>query len=199
MTDVNKYYSIPQAAEVCGVDRTTMWNWVKAGSVEAFVTPGGHHRILYETIEQLLQAKPLPVKKPPQEKMILIVDDDPLVRETFRVRLDRAGYQVETASDGFQAGLKVLQAKPDLVLLDLFMNGIDGFEVCRTIKQNPDLKAIKILVMTGHDTLENKSRAFHEGADDYLPKTVGFETVLKHINSFLFNEEIENEKYIAKC
>jgi len=108
MTDSNKYYSIPQAAKVCGVDRTTMWNWVKAGNVEAFVTPGGHHRILQETVEQLLQAKPLPVEKSPRGKMILIVDDDPLVRETFGIRLDRAGYRVETASDGFQAGLKML-------------------------------------------------------------------------------------------
>jgi len=198
MTDSSKYYSIPQAAKACGVDRTTMWNWVKAGNVEAFVTPGGHHRILHETVEQILQVKPLPVDKSPQEKMILIVDDDPLVRETFGIRLDRAGYQVETVSDGFQAGLKLLQAKPDLVLLDLFMNGIDGFEVCRTIKQNPDLNAIKILVMTGHDTPENKSRIFKEGADGYLPKTVNFKTVLKHINSVLFDEEIENEKCIAE-
>ncbi len=92
----------------------------------------------------------------------------------------------------------MLPAKPDLVLLDLFMNGIDGFEVCRTIKQNPDLQSIKVLVMTGHDTPENKSRVFQEGADGYLPKTIDFKTVLTHINSFLSDEEIENEKHMAE-
>jgi len=194
MTDLSKYYSIPQAAKVCGVDRTTMWNWVKAGNVEAFVTPGGHHRILHTTIDKLLLSKPLPVANSSPEKTILIVDDDPMVRDTFVKRLERAGFRVETASDGFQAGFKVFQVKPDLVVLDLFMNGVDGFEVCRTIKQNPELQSIIVLVMTGHDTPENKSRTLKEGADGYLPKTVSFKTVLKHINSYLSSREDENGK-----
>ena len=192
MTNSSDYYTIPQAAKICGVDRTTMWNWVKAGSVEAFVTPGGHHRILHATIETLLQAKPN-LSEHPHKKIILIVDDDPLVRETFSIKLERKNFQVETAADGFKAGLKVLQVKPDLVLLDLFMEGIDGFEICRTIKQNPELKSIIVLAMTGQDTPENKDRVYSEGADGYLPKTVDFKTVLAHINSSLSDREVKNE------
>lgn len=178
------YCTIPQAAKFCGVDRTTMWNWVKAGNVEAFVTPGGHHRIPKAAVMKLLKASPA-IKQDGELKTILIVDDDPVILETFRMRLEREKYLVHTASDGFTAGLKVIQEKPDLVLLDLFMDGIDGFDVCRDIKQNPDLKSILVLVMTGHDTPANKTKIMNLGADGYLPKNVGFRAVLKYINTFL--------------
>ncbi len=184
------YYSIPQAAKLCGVDRTTMWNWVKSGDIEAFVTPGGHHRIQRSTIERLRSSRPKTTKKIEQSPAVLVVDDDSAVRDTFSYGLARKNYRVETAADGFQAGIKILQFKPDLVLLDLFMEGIDGFEVCRTIKQNPELKSIKVLVLTGQDTPENRSRVFKEGADGYLPKTSDFKTVVKQIEYFLFNAEV---------
>jgi CheY-like chemotaxis protein len=197
MVNSSEYYSIPQAAKICGVDRTTMWNWVKAGKVKAFVTPGGHHRIQHAAIESLFQVKP-GSPEPSHKKIILIVDDDPLVRDTFSIRLERENFQVETAADGFQAGLKVLQVKPDLVLLDLFMAGIDGFEVCRTIKQNPELESTIVLAMTGQDTPENKNRSRSAGADGYLSKMIDFKTVLMHINSFLSGKETKNEKQDAQ-
>ncbi len=188
------YCTIPQAAELCGVERTTMWNWVKAGIVEAFITPGGHHRIPRAAVEKLLITAPYPIKKP--KRAILIVDDDPFILDTFKKRLDRDGFIVYTASDGFTAGLKVLQKKPDLILLDLFMDGIDGFEVCRAIKQNPDLKSIIVIAMTGHHSPENRTAILKEGADDYLPKTVGFSTVLKCVNSFFRTREVTNEQHV---
>lgn len=183
--DKNKeFYTIPQAAKICGVDRTTMWNWVKSGNVEAMVTPGGHHRILRQEIEKLLIKSKGLSESNPDSKLVLIVDDDPMIRVTLKSSLERRNYTVETASDGFQAGLKVLQFKPAVVVLDLYMTGIDGFEVCRTIKTNPELKSIRVIAMSGQDTPENKSRILKAGADSFIAKAGNFSVILGLIDSF---------------
>ncbi|MCP3955217.1 MAG: response regulator, partial [Desulfobacterales bacterium] len=118
-------------------------------------------------------------------KTILVVDDDKTVRNTVKQYLTRARYKVETAPDGFKAGMKVQEFKPDLVILDIKMAGMDGFEVCRTIKANPTLKNTRVLIMTGFDTPENRERALREGADAYLPKGGDFKALRKDIKALL--------------
>ncbi len=185
MTEKNQFISIPKAAEKCGVDRRTMWRWVKSNKVPSFVTPGGHHRILLTDIERLLKQDGSSKNSYKNEATILIVDDDKSVRKTLKQRLRLQNYNVETAPDGFKAGIKVQALKPDLIILDLMMEGIDGFEVCRTIRGDDSLRDIKIMIMTGFDTLENKNRALQEGADDYLPKHVDYKTLIEKIQTLL--------------
>ena len=185
MTNQNAFFSIPKAAEKCGVDRRTMWRWVKSGRVKSFVTPGGHHRILRTDIDSLLEQPALSHPADQDEKTILIVDDDKSVRLTFQKKLTRENFKVATAADGFQAGLKARDLKPDLIILDLMMEGVDGLEVCRAIRADSTLKRTKILMMTGFDSAENRDSALKEGADDYLPKSVGFQTFLAHIQALL--------------
>ena len=179
------YYSIPEAAKTCGVSRTTLWNWVKSGRINAFITPGGHHRILREEMDRFLEVNVSASSARPAANSILIVDDDPLVLEMFHLRLKGCGYRVETASDGFTAGIKLTRSIPDLVVLDIFMDHVDGFEVCRTIRGNPELSHTRILAFTGMDTPENRKKIVAEGADDYLPKTVDFNTVMQRIEALL--------------
>lgn len=185
MVDRGKFCTVPEAAEKFGVDRRTMSRWISAGKIKALVTPGGHHRILRSEIDALLQQNGFLPIPPTKEKTILVVDDDESVRKTLKQRLIREKFVVETASDGFKAGLKAQDIKPDLIILDLMMQGIDGFEVCRTIKAHNSLKDTKILIMTGFDTPENRDRAIREGADDYLPKGTPFKSIFKHINTLL--------------
>ena len=184
MKDKNEFISIPKAAEKCGVDRRTMWRWVKLKKIPSFVTVGGHHRILRSDIDALLEQSGLKSAFS-EKKSILVVDDDESVREILKERLTRKGYEVETAADGFSAGLKAREMTPDLMILDLIMEGMDGFEVCRTLKADSSLKDTRILIMTGFDTPENRERALREGADGYLPKGGSFETIFKHIDELL--------------
>lgn len=181
------YYSIPEAAKTCGVSRTTLWKWVKSGRINAFITPGGHHRILREEMARFLEENVSASSARPAVNSILVVDDDPLVLEMFRRKL-AVGYRVETASDGFMAGVKLTRSIPDLVVLDIFMDNVDGFEVCRTIRGNPALNHTRILAFTGMDTPENRKKIVQEGADDYLPKTVDFNTVMQRIEALLRTE-----------
>lgn len=185
MDHSESFYSIPQAAKLCGVSRTTMWNWVKSGHLEAFVTPGGHHRITEENLKKFHpETQDIP-SKARSEKTILIVDDEQEFCNVFQEAMSRLGYRTEIAGDGFEAGMKVLEIRPDLVILDLFMPGIDGFEVCRRIKKNSDLRHTRILAITGFDSPENRDRILEIGADAYLPKSAPFNILMQHIRRLM--------------
>ncbi len=188
MEVTKRFCSIPEAARICGVSRTTMWNWVKSGHIDAFVTPGGHHRLSREEIDRIVSERNIQ-SKPVSEKTVLIVDDDPGFRKTLKEKLSRAGYVAEIAIDGFEAGLKVREIRPDLVVLDLFMPGMDGFEVCRKIKQNEELKLIKVLAVTGYGTPEIAERILRLGADAYQPKSTEPKNLVRLIRNVLSEVE----------
>jgi len=86
------------------------------------------------------------------------------------------------ASDGFAAGIQVAEFKPGFIILDLLMPGMDGFEVCKRIKGNPETSHIKILAVTGYDTTENRDRIMAEGADAYMTKPFDLNTLLEVIH-----------------
>lgn len=106
--------------------------------------------------------------------------------------LSRTGLRTKVASDGFEVGINVMSFKPGLIILDLFMPGIDGFDVCKRIKEDRSTSHIKILVITGYDTSENRSRIIRERADYYLQKPLDRETILSAIN-LLFDDKGLNQ------
>ncbi len=182
-----EYYTIPKAAKVCGVGRSTMWRWVKSGNVKTAVTLGGQYRISKANLESFIaenQVYPLLSNSSSKEK-ILIVDDDIQIQEVFTKVLSLHGYQTEVASDGFEAGIRIMSFKPSLILLDLYMPGMDGFEVCRKVKENPATAHIKILAVTGNDSEENRDRIMGAGADDFLAKPVHGATLVEHVENLL--------------
>ena len=183
-------FTVPQAAKYCAIGRVTLWKYVKSGEVKASLTPGGHYRILKKDLEAFARKKgmyPLANYQPSKKNKILIVDDDHQIREMLTRMLGLHKYETDTASDGFEAGSKVVGFKPDLIILDLFMPGVDGFEVCRRIKEDPGSAHIKILILTGHDSKQNKKRIMAQGADDYLVKPMDNNTFFRHVESLLNN------------
>ncbi|NQU15864.1 MAG: response regulator [Desulfobacteraceae bacterium] len=192
------YYTIPEAAKICSVGRTTMWRWVKSGYLKASMTLGGQHRIQKTELESVLAERGgyslLSPDIAPEPEFsgrslssgkILIVDDDPDIRKIMTRFLSAADYEVAVASDGFGAGARLMDFKPDLLVLDLVMPGMDGFEVCKRIKKNPRTSHIKILAITGYDDEENRARIMKAGADGYLAKPLKIERLLEEIKSLL--------------
>lgn len=103
---------------------------------------------------------------------LLIVDDNASARETVLAMLEPEGYQIEQADDGFQA-LQMLQSlQPDLILLDVMMPGMDGFEVCRRIRATPVLTEVPIIILTALDDRASLLEGIEAGADDFLTKPV---------------------------
>jgi excisionase family DNA binding protein len=175
--------TIPQAAEYCAVSRVTLWKYVKSGDLKASLTPGGHHRIMKKDLERFIFEKgmaPL-TKSISSNNRILVVDDEPSIQRVLSQMLSKQAYETEAASDGFEAGIKLVKFKPSLVVLDLFMPGMDGFEVCKRIKENPDTSHVKVLAITGYHTRKNKDRIMKAGADDYLTKPLKKEVFLQHV------------------
>ncbi|MBW2569785.1 MAG: response regulator [Deltaproteobacteria bacterium] len=194
---INGMFSIPQAAKYCAVSRGTLWKYVKTGDLKASLTPGGHYRILKKDLKAFILEKgmyPLAHNRSSNIK-ILIVDDDPAIQKMLNQILCAHQYETETASDGFEAGAKTTAFKPGLIILDLVMPGMDGFEVCGQIKKNPDTSHIKILAVTGHNTKENKEKIINAGADGYLVKPVVKDTLLQKIEELLnYKQNFKNHQ-----
>jgi CheY-like chemotaxis protein len=105
-----------------------------------------------------------------QGKLILVADDDDDVRELVVFRLVDAGYEVITAADGAEAVALAAERRPDLCLIDVMMPKLDGFEVTRSVRANPDLAGTQILLLTASVHESAVERGLAAGADDYIGK-----------------------------
>lgn len=116
---------------------------------------------------------------------ILIVDDRIETIQTLAILLENHGYAVACASNGQNALQRLNAQQPDLILLDLFMPGMDGFELCEQIKSNPDFQDIPILFLTASRDQEHILKAFEKGAVDYVMKPFNDREVLTRVNTHI--------------
>lgn len=116
---------------------------------------------------------------------ILLVEDNELNRDMLSRRLMRRGYEVDMATDG-KEGLRIAaSARPDLILLDLSLPEMDGWEVLRRLKQDPAMNRIPVMALTAHALVTDRKRAFDAGFDDYDIKPVEMPRLLKKIELLL--------------
>lgn len=182
------YLTIAQTAEICSVNRSTVNRWVKSGKINSYSTPGGHHRILIKDLTLFLKQNQMPIeldKLEENKNRILIVDDDLHIQEYLGTILGGVFIEIAFASDGFEAGMKMMEFKPQLIILDLSMPKMDGFQLCKIIKENPSTKMIKVLILTGNGTKENKDRAISLGADAFLAKPCSSKELIKQVEMLL--------------
>jgi len=116
---------------------------------------------------------------------ILVVEDDLSIRGLLRRQLEMEGYAVEEAHDGKEGIELVARFKPDLILLDLMMPEMDGFEFLRKLRDQRDSRAIPVIVLTAKGTSEDKLEGLRDGANDYLTKPYGREELLLRVNNLL--------------
>ena len=122
-------------------------------------------------------------------KTILIVDDLVTLRQSVRVMLERRGYSVEEASDGYEALQKIAESRPDLVLLDLMMPGMNGDEVLKHIKADARLQGTSIIVLTAVADTWQMRKYIEMGAADYLLKPFTVSTLLDRVRRALGEDE----------
>ena len=116
-------------------------------------------------------------------KMILVVDDDANIRELLRQQLENQGYNVSEAKDGVDAIHQIKTARPDLILLDVMMPQINGFDVAAVLKNNPQTADIPIIILS---IIENRERGYQIGIDRYLTKPINTEKLLNEVGSLLY-------------
>lgn len=136
------------------------------------------------------------------QKRILIVDDDDEIRELLEFDIASSGYFVDTAKDGMEGLNKALNNTYDLILLDVMMPKMNGFDVCKNIRQAK--LAVPILMLTAKGTIDDKTVGFDSGADDYLVKPFDIQEVLLRIRVLLRRNEVVLEdsplsNEILKC
>jgi len=168
-------FTVAKASEYCGVSPKTIINWVESGYIEAYKTVGGHRRIKKNNLEAFMEKQGIPIPqdaKQDERLKILVVDDDPIIVETIVLAFeeDEFDYEVISASDGFEAGIQVEHFKPDLLILDIMMPDIKGYEVCKRVKSNPDSKDTQIIVLSAYLDEERFKKMKEFGADACFSK-----------------------------
>jgi CheY-like chemotaxis protein len=116
---------------------------------------------------------------------ILLVEDNEMNRDMLSRRLERKGYLVVTAQDGTQGYLLARSEAPDLILMDISLPAMDGWEVTRLLKADESTRHIPIIVLTAHALVGDREKAFAAGCDDYDTKPVEFERLSEKIENLL--------------
>lgn len=118
---------------------------------------------------------------------ILVVEDEPALQETLVYNLKKQGYQAEAVGDGWKALESVRAAVPDLILLDVMLPGIDGFEICRILRKD---YTVPILMLTARDQENDRLNGLESGADDYLAKPFSMRELLARVKAQLRRMEV---------
>ena len=182
--------TVSQAGKYCRVSPKTIINWIDAGHLKAYKTVGGHRRIKQEDLDQFLKEKGMPLPeeaKGEEKKKILVVDDDKIIVETIVQALeeDEYGYEMISASDGFEAGLQVNHFKPDLMILDIMMPDINGYEVCQKLKSVSETQDIKIIVLSAYLDDDAFKKMKEYGADACFSKPLPLEQLKYEVAKLL--------------
>lgn len=186
-----RFLSTGDIAHYCEVTPTAVLKCLDSVRSPVFNIPGGHYRILRTDFRAFLQRHGMFMNegffgKASERKRILIVDDEPAVLSFIEGTLQLEGeYELATAPDGFEAAHQLAIFEPDLVVLDIMLPGMDGFEICRRLKSDPAMSRVKVLVVTGFATEENIEKILHYGADDYLAKPLKLEDLKRKVRQLL--------------
>lgn len=184
-----KTLSTSKAARLIGVGVVSIVNWIDQGQIKAGRTPGGHRRIRVEDLIDFLHRHDLPIPEElaPSAPRVLVVDDEPSVREWIRDEIQERhpDYAVKEAKDGFSAGELVGTWRPDVVILDLRMPGMDGMEVCRLIKARENASSTSVIAITAYHSPEAEMKILACGARACLEKPLKAEVLLAELEASL--------------
>ena len=177
-------YTTGEAAEVCNVSQQTIIRCFDSGQLQGFRVPGSKfRRIPRESLVKFMKVNGIPLDGLESDKIrVLVVDDDPQILELFMDVLQADGrFEVAAASSGYDAGVLTQQFNPDVVVLDYMLGDINGNVVCKTIRQNPKLSHMKVLIISGVVNPSEIEKLMSAGADDFIKKPFNIANVIKRI------------------
>jgi two-component system, OmpR family, response regulator VicR len=181
-----RYLTTGEVASRCQVSVGTVKNWIDAGKLEAFRTPGRHFRVRASELRRFQAAFGFGAESDESPKILVVDDQQDFVDLALDALRDLVpGARVEGVCGGYEALLRIGSFQPHLLVLDLRMPGLDGFEVCRRVKEAPASKGTKILAMTGFEDDQAEQLALTCGADAFVSKRAGLATLGRWITSLL--------------
>ena len=167
-----EWLTLGQAAKYLGVAQSTMRKWSDLGRVSAFYTPGGHRRYRRSDLDQFLDRSgpSSTTSSSTPGPLVLIVDDDERLREYVRVNLEAEGYFVREAGSAEDALSALGQESPDLILLDVMMPQVDGWETLRRIQEHTGVGAIPVIMFSGQVDERSAGDAEARGVQGFIGK-----------------------------
>ncbi|HEY7197796.1 MAG TPA: response regulator [Gaiellaceae bacterium] len=161
-----EWLTLGQAAQYLGVAQSTIRKWSDSRRLAAFYTPGGHRRFRRSDLDAFLGN----ARASGGRQVILIVDDDDRLREYLRVNLEMEGYQVREAGSA-EEGLAALDEEPpDLILLDVMMPKVDGWEMLQRVRERHGRDSIPVVMFSGKVDEEQAAAAAERGAQAFIGK-----------------------------
>ena len=177
-------FTTGEAAAICRLSQQTIIRCFDSGQLQGFRVPGSKfRRIPRQELIKFMKENGIPMDELGDGRIrVLIVDDDPAIVETLSDLLQADGrFDIATAQTGYDAGVLTQQFKPDVVVLDYMLPDINGNVVCKTIRENPELSTIKILIISGVVKPAEVDALRSAGADDFIKKPFNIERVIERI------------------
>jgi excisionase family DNA binding protein len=182
-----RIFSSRQVGKLVGADPSSVNRWIDSGKLNAYRTPGGHRRVLYDDLVQFLEqcGMPLPEELQPERKSILIADGDATVVRSLRRGLLRAdkSLEIDTCTSGVDALLKLGVHQPDVVVLDASLPGIDAVDVCKRIREQEETSHVMVLATSGRASGPLEKKLIAAGASALLAKPLKPAKVLEAISA----------------
>ena len=173
-TDEEEWLTLGQAARFLGVAQSTIRRWSDQGRLPAFYTPGGHRRFRRLQLEYFVERSAQGGRR--DGPLVLVVDDDAQLRGFLRASLELGGYAVVEADSGEQALAAIADRSPDLVLLDLVMPGVDGWQLLRRLQERHG--SIPVIMFSGTLAQQGALEAAERGAQGFVGKPFDPEDLL---------------------
>jgi excisionase family DNA binding protein len=171
-------YTTHEVSRLLQVNPRSVINWIDQDLLRSYRTPGGHRRIRREDLLAFIRKHQIPTPESlfTGNLSVLIVEDELELSDLLRTFFERqGGYEISSASDGITALIDVGRIKPDLMILDVMIPGVDGIEVCRRIKADLNNKTTIIAISGQSDA---KKKALEAGADAFMAKPIDLDKLL---------------------
>lgn len=193
----SKVFSALEVANLCGVVNQTAINWIKAGHLKAYTTPGGQFRVTPEDLAEFMEKRgseipqvlkdALKQNKQTAEKSLIIVDDDKGLNTLIKKYIEKnfENVQIYQAYDGFEAGTIFANKKPGFVILDLDLPGIDGFSLCKKLKSDAMFGNPYIVVVTALTSPDVADKVNNLGSNYFLTKPLNMNQIGAIVNQWI--------------
>ena len=195
-SDKPEVFSALEVANICGVVNQTAINWIKSGHLKAFTTPGGQYRVYPDDLAQFMKSRNMRVSDElaakcsladESNKSILIVDDDrglnSVIARFFQKKYEDTGLEILQAFDGFEAGVLMSEKHPDVLILDLDLPGVDGFSLCKRIRDDAGFAKTLIIVVTALEDSDVENRVKELGVKHFFKKPLNLSELSEAMNS----------------
>lgn len=187
-------YSALEVANICGVVNQTAINWIRNGYLKAFSTPGGQYRVYQDDLIDFMNKRHMRIPadlvketESGESKSVLIVDDDRglncVITKFFEKRFPE--FEVFQAFDGFEAGAQLVSRKPDIVLLDLNLPGVDGFSLCTRINESDEFGKPVVFVITSLNDDGVEEDVKKKGASEFFRKPLNLVEIAEAVKKVI--------------